>query len=492
MQKISYSFLEEMQYDGYLLKEAPERVLQFGEGNFLRAFVDYFIDVMNEKAEFNSKVILVQPIMGGDFIRERINEQEGLYTLILRGNENGKKINEKRVISCVSRCINPYLEYDTVMECANNPELRYIVCNTTEAGIRYDEKCRLDDRPAESFPAKLTQFLYKRYKNMLGGFIILSCELIDDNGKELKKCVLKYAGKWGLEESFIKWIEDENIFCSTLVDRIVTGYPKNEADMICEELGYEDAILDTGEIFASWVIEGPESLKNELPFEKCGLPIMITDNHKPYKERKVRILNGAHTSMVLGAFLAGKNIVRECIQDEIICKFMEKIIYDEVIPFLTLCKPELNEFAQTVSERFSNPYIEHELLAISLNSTAKWKARVLPSLKAYVGGDKKIPQCIAASLAFYIKFYRVYRKLGEEYWGINDGKKYRICDEKNVLNFFYENRDLKIDELVDKVLKNEELWDEDLSKMDGLYEMVIGYLRIIEEKGCYEVMRQCI
>ena len=307
MKKLCYATLEEMGYDGYLLKEAPERVLQFGEGNFLRAFVDYFFDMMNERAGFNGKVVLCQPIAQG--LADMINEQEGLYTLYLRGFENGQKVNDKRIISSVSRCINPYRDYDLLMECAKNPDLRFISCNTTEAGIVYDPSCQFEERPTASYPGKLTQFLYERFKHFGKeegkGFIILSCELIDNNGKELEKCVLQYAKQWDLGEAFIAWIQKENIFCSTLVDRIVTGYPRSEAAAINEENGYVDNLLDTGEVFGFWVIEGPECLKKELPFAEAGLPVIITDDHKPYKQRKVRILNGAHTSMVLGAYLAG-------------------------------------------------------------------------------------------------------------------------------------------------------------------------------------------
>lgn len=322
MNKLSYQTLKEKEFTGYLLKEAPERVIQFGEGNFMRAFVDFFIDNMNEKADFNSKVVLVQPIApipGAFDLKDAINEQEGLYTLYLRGCENGEKVNKKRIISCVSRCLNAYTDFDAVMACAENPQLRFISCNTTEAGITYDPACRFEDRPASSYPGKLTQFLYRRFRTFGSqpgkGFLILACELIDDNGKELEKCVLKYASQWNLGEDFILWLQKENTFCSTLVDRIVTGFPRAEAAALNKENGYEDNVMDTGEIFGFWVIEGPQSIRTELPFEKAGLPILVTDDHKPYKQRKVRILNGAHTSMVLGAYLAGQDIVRGCMED---------------------------------------------------------------------------------------------------------------------------------------------------------------------------------
>lgn len=495
MEKLCYETLEKQGYDGYLLKEAPERVLQFGEGNFLRAFVDYFIDVLNEKTGFNSKVVLCQPIAPG--LADMINEQEGLYTLYLRGFENGQKVNDKRVISCVSRCLNPYKNYEEVLECANNPDLRFIACNTTEAGIVYDPACQFTDVPADSYPGKLTQFLYRRFekfgKESGKGFVILSCELIDDNGKELEKCVLQYADQWKLGEEFINWIKNENIFCSTLVDRIVTGYPRNEAAALCEELGYQDNLINTGEIFGFWVIEGPESLKKELPFEEAGLPVIICDNHKPYKQRKVRILNGAHTSFVLGAYLAGQDIVRNCMDDEVICGFMNKTIYDEIIPTLTLPKDELMSFAASVTERFKNPFIDHALLSISLNSTSKWRARVMPSLKGFIEKTGKLPECITASFAFYIAFYK-----GTELTDAGlaakrpAGDEYTISDDKAVLQFFYDHRNDDAAALAHAVCSNESFWGEDLTAMDGFEATVAGYLKDIEEKGAYEVMKSCL
>ena len=495
MEKLCYETLKNQGYDGYLLKEAPERVMQFGEGNFLRAFVDYFIDMMNEKAGFQSKVVLCQPIAPG--LADMINAQEGLYTLFLRGFENGKKVNDKRVISCVSRCLNPYKNYDEVLACAENPDMRYIACNTTEAGIAYDPSCQFTDVPADSYPGKLTQFLYRRFekfgKEAGKGFVILSCELIDNNGKELEKCVLKYAEQWNLGDDFINWIKNENIFCSTLVDRIVTGYPRNEAAAICEELGYQDNIIDTGEIFGFWVIEGPESLKAELPFEKAGLPVLITDDHKPYKQRKVRILNGAHTSFVLGAYLAGQDIVRDCMEDETICGFMNKTIYDEIIPTLTLPKEELMDFAAAVTERFKNPFIDHALLSISLNSTSKWKARVMPSLKGYIANTGKLPECITASFAFYIAFYRGTKLTDDGLTATRPaGNEYTIKDDRPILQFYYDHKDDDAAALTHAVCANTEFWGEDLTAIPGFEEAVAGYVKAIEEKGAYEVMKGCL
>ena len=491
MKKLNYATLEEMHYDGYLLKDAPERVLQFGEGNFLRAFVDYFIDMMNEKAGFNAKVVLCQPIAPG--LADIINEQEGLYTLYLRGFRNGRKVNEKRIISCVSRCLNPYRDFDALMDCAKNPDLRFIACNTTEAGIAYDPSCQFTDRPANSYPGKLTQFLYQRFLNFGNkkgkGFIILACELIDDNGKELEKCVLQYAKQWNLSDDFISWIQEENIFCSTLVDRIVTGYPRSEAEAICEENGYLDNIIDTGEIFGFWVIEGPQSIKDEFPCEKAGLPILVTDNHKPYKQRKVRILNGAHTSFVLGAYLAGQDIVRDCMNDEVINGFMNKTIYEEIIPTLTLPEEELKDFAASVTERFKNPFIDHALLSISLNSTSKWKARVMPSLKGYYEKTGKLPECITASFAFYLAFYKGLRLEEDGLVASRGANEYMVKDDRPILEFFAAHRDDATEDYVHAVCSNPDFWGEDLSQLPGFEEKVCQYLSAIEKKwrlSCYE------
>ena len=500
MNKLSYQTLKEKEFTGYLLKEAPERVIQFGEGNFMRAFVDFFIDNMNEKADFNSKVVLVQPIApipGAFDLKDAINEQEGLYTLYLRGCENGEKVNKKRIISCVSRCLNAYTDFDAVMACAENPQLRFISCNTTEAGITYDPACRFEDRPASSYPGKLTQFLYHRFQTFGSqpgkGFLILACELIDDNGKELEKCVLKYASQWNLGQDFIQWLQKENTFCSTLVDRIVTGFPRTEAPALNEENGYEDNVMDTGEIFGFWVIEGPQSIRTELPFEKAGLPILVTDDHKPYKQRKVRILNGAHTSMVLGAYLAGQDIVRDCMEDPTIQGFMNKAIYDEIIPTLTLPKEELQDFAASVTERFRNPYIDHALLSISLNSTSKWKARVLPSLKAYADQKQTLPPCLTASLAFYIAFYNGHTLTETGLTATRPkGNDYTISDDRPILEFFATHPQDTPEALVHAVCTNSALWGLDLTTLPNLEKTVCQDLILIQQKGAYELMKKCL
>ena len=489
MNLLSYNTLKEINYDGYILEDAPEKVLQFGEGNFLRAFVNHFIDEMNEKAGFNGKVVVTQPIAQG--LANMINDQDGPYTLFLRGSENGQKVNNKRVISCISRCLNPYEDYDALMECANNPELRFIVSNTTEAGITYDSSCQFDDKPASSFPGKLTAFLYKRYQNKLPGFIILSCELIDHNGDELRKCVHQYIDQWGLDNDFRLWVDKDNIFCSTLVDRIVPGYPRAEAEAICNELGYQDNLIDTAECFGFWVIEGPQSIKNEFPVDVAGLPIIVVDDVTPYKQRKVRILNGAHTSFIMAAYLAGQDIVRDCMEDEVIKGFMNKTIYDEVIPTLELPKDNLMQFASDVSDRFANPFIDHQLLSISLNSTSKWKARCMPSLIEYYKKTNELPKLLTFSFAAYIAFYHNGKEKGDGCLLAQRGTDtYKIMDDQWVLDFYYDNKDLNDADIAKAVINNQKMWGDELSSLPGFTDEVIKNLAMIDELGMYEALKK--
>jgi tagaturonate reductase len=470
MNKLSYAELERQNYQGYLLKNAPERVLQFGEGNFLRAFVDYFFDRLNEEAGFNGKVCLVQPIGGGEFVRQAINEQDGLYTLYLRGFQDGQKVNAKRVISSVSRCINPYVDFDAFLANAANPDLRFLASNTTEAGIAYDPTCRYEDRPPASFPAKLTRFLHERFLKFGGaadkGFVILSCELIDHNGQELKKCVLKHVADWNLGADFAAWVEKANTFCSTLVDRIVTGYPRKEADALNAENGYVDNVIDTGECFGFWVIEGPQSIVKELGLDKTNLPIIVVDDHTPYKQRKVRILNGAHTSFVLGAYLKGFDIVRDCMNDDGVRGFMEETIYNEIIPTLSLPEQELKDFAHAVTERFKNPFIDHRLLDISLNSVSKWKARCLPSVKGYVAKFGRQPKNLVSSFRSLVEFYSRGEKWNAEGNALEakrGGDTYLVRDDKKVLEWFLSNRGKPLDELVRLAAANTAFWGEDIT-----------------------------
>ncbi len=494
MKRLNYATLKEQNNQSYLLENAPERVLQFGEGNFLRGFVDYFFDIANETCGFNGKIVLVQPIAQG--LADFVNEQDGLYTLYLRGAENGNKINEKRLISAVSRCINPYSDYAALLDCAKNPDLRYIASNTTEAGITFDDTCKFDDAPSTSFPAKLTRFLYERYTHFGTqqgkGFVILSCELIDNNGQELKKCVEQYIQLWQLPETFSQWVEAENLFCSTLVDRIVTGYPRGEAEALNAENGYEDKLLDTAEKFGLWVIEGPDWLREELPFGKTDLPILVTEDHTPYKKRKVRILNGAHTSMVPAAYLCGENIVRDCMYDATISGFMQKTIYEEIIPTLTLPKDELEAFAGAVKDRFCNPFIDHSLLSITLNSTSKWKARVLPSVKGYVEKTGTLPTCLTFSFAAYLSLYRDGTLCDGKLICHRGTEEYVLQDDAEALAFFDAHRGADAKTLAHDALSNVQMWGEDLSAMPGFEDAVVSAMHAIEKDGMKAAMQAAV
>lgn len=491
MEGLSYGTLRRQNYGGYLLEAAPERVLQFGEGNFMRAFVDYFFDVANERCGFDGKVVLCQPIGRG--LAEVINEQEGLYTLYLRGFAGGQKVSEKRLVSAVSRCIDPYADFDALLACAKNPDLRYIASNTTEAGIAYDPACAFEDAPPASFPAKLTRFLYERWRLGGRGFVILSCELIDDNGRALRQCVQRYIGQWGLPEEFAAWVDGENLFCSTLVDRIVTGYPRAEAGALNAENGYEDKLLDTGEAFGLWVIEGPDWLREELSFfTRAGLPVRVVPDHKPYKQRKVRILNGAHTSMVPAAYLAGQDMVRGCMEDAVIRTFMERTVREEILPTLPLPQEELEQFAGAVAERFQNPFIDHALLSISLNCTAKWRARCLPSLRGYGERFGRLPARLALSLAAYIAFYTCdVQALTDE--GLvcrrPAGDLYTVRDDRPVLEFYWAHRADGAPDLARAVLQNASFWGEDLTAVPGLESAVAEGLDGIRRAGARAVLR---
>jgi tagaturonate reductase len=466
MEQLCYETLEKAGYTGYLLKNAPERVLQFGEGNFLRAFADYWFDMANEKAGWNGKCVLVQPIAQG--LTQRINRQEGLYTLYLRGRQNGEKVDAKRVISSVSRCLNPYekQDYDAMMDVAAGEALEYIVSNTTEAGIVYAPSCRLEDCPPASFPAKLTQVLLHRWRAGRPGVVVLSCELIDNNGKELLRCVNQYIKQWGLEEGFARWVNGDCTFCSTLVDRIVPGRIRDaaEAARLEDENGYRDALIDVGEVFGVWNIEGPEWLAEKLPFRAAGLNCPVVPDVTPYKKRKVRILNGAHTGFVLGAYLAGYDIVRDCMQDDVILGFMNRMLHEEVIPTLPLDRQDLEAFAAAVQDRFNNPFINHELMSITLNSTSKWRARNMPSLLEYAQTAGKLPPCLAMSFAAYIAFYSSdIQALTEQ--GLvcrrPKGNEYTVSDDRWVLEFYYSRRGVSDETLVHDVMTNEKMWGPD-------------------------------
>ena len=462
----------------------PEKIIQFGEGNFLRAFFDWQIDQLNEHTDFNAGITIVRPI---DSSHPKLDSQGGIYTALVRGiNEAGEIVAESRMITSVNRELLAYGEYEEVLRVAENPELEWVVSNTTEAGICFDEYDEIGAMPPKSFPAKLTQFLYRRYQHFAGGndkgLILLPCELIDFNGDKLKDTVLKYAQIWQLEDEFLNWIETANTFCSTLVDRIVTGYPKDEIKIIESELGYQDNFLVAAEYFYLFVIQGPDWLKNKLKLEQCSLNIVIVDDIKPYKERKVGILNGAHTAMVPVAYLAGIDTVSEAMQDQDIYAFLDALLDNEVIPSLDMDTQELCSFKCSVLNRFRNPYIKHYLTSIALNSLTKFKTRLLPQLITYNRNNGQAPKYMSFSLAALYYFY-----LGKR--GVED---IPLSDDQDLLGLFTEWRQSSGDHSVNvaRFLSLKHHWGIDLTELPELTELVIQYVNAIHTLGMKEAMKQ--
>lgn len=422
-----------------------EKVIQFGEGGFLRGFVDWIIQITNENSDFNAGVVVVQPIENG--MCDKLQAQDCIYTHVMRGLKNGVPTVDKKVIDCITRTVKPYDDFNAYLALAENPDFRFVVSNTTESGIVFNENDKFENAPNVTFPGKVTVLLKKRFELGLDGFIFLPCELIDKNGKNLRECILKYANLWNLGEDFVTWIETKNIFYNTLVDRIVTGYPKDEKI----ELDFEDNMVNTSELFHLWVIEGPKEITREFPFDKCGLNIIVTDNLERYRTRKVRILNGAHTSMIPYALLEGIETVGDCMNNEKMSSFVKACVYDEIIPTLDLPLEDLTDYAENVFERFMNPFIRHLCSSISLNSVSKFKVRVLPSLLEYINRKGDMPKNLCFSFAKLIEFY----------------KKGTPNDDPKVMEF------MKNASVVE-ILSNKDLWDEDLSRLATEVERYVG------------------
>lgn len=414
-----------------------ERIIQFGEGNFLRGFVDYFVKKLNDKGLYDGSVVVIKPTNRGNV--DKFIAQNCEYNLFLRGLENGKETCEHTKIDVISRIINPYEDWQACLDIARSEDIRFVVSNTTEAGIVFDDTCLFDDKAPVSFPAKLTRMLYERFSAGLDGLVMLPCELIDNNADELKSCVIKYAELWNLSNDFIAWINNNNKFCNTLVDRIVTGFPAEEADDLCKQLGYDDKLIDTAEIFHLWVIQG--DFEDELPLQKAGFNVHWTDDVKPFKKMKVRILNGAHTSMVCAGILAGIDTVGECMQDVDIYPFMQKCVNDEILKTIGATDENIT-FARAVEDRFKNPYIRHLLRSIVLNSVSKFSVRVLPTILEYKEKFGEYPRALTFSLASLIYFYK------------NDEPN----DDASVMDI------MKNDSIAD-ILKNVDLWGCDLTDM---------------------------
>lgn len=467
-------------------KTYPERIIQFGEGNFLRAFVDWIVFNMNNKADFNSSVVIVQPLANG--MIDMLNDQDGLYHLNLQGLDKGQPVDSIELIDVVSRCLNPYSQFQDYLKLAENPDMRFVISNTTEAGIAFDESCKLDDAPASSFPGKLTQLLYHRFKTFDGamdkGLIMLPCELIFHNGTELKKCIEQYIAFWNLGDEFAQWFEKAcGVYC-TLVDRIVPGYPRDTINEILEKVQLEDKMVVKAEIFHLWVIEAPESVAKEFPADKAGLNVLFVPSEKPYHDRKVTLLNGPHTVMSPVAYLSGIDTVSEGLKDDVIAKFVDKVMFEELLETLDLPKAELEKFGADVLDRFKNPFVKHFYTSIMLNSFPKFKTRDLPGLKIYLERQGKLPVGLVLGLAGIITYYKG-GKRGDVEIVPNDDKA--ITD---LLTELWSTGD--VTKVAQGVLAADFIWGEDLNLVEGLTAKIVENLTAIQEKGMYETVKAII
>lgn len=465
----------------------PERIIQFGEGNFLRAFVDWIIFNMNEKTDFNSSVVVVQPIERG--MIDMLNEQDCLYHVNLQGLDKGEVVNDLTKIDVISRALNPYTDNEAFLALADQPEMRFVISNTTEAGIAFDPSCRLEDTPASSYPGKLTQLLYRRFKTFGGdmskGLIIFPCELIFLNGHKLKETIYQYIELWNLGEEFKTWFEKACGVYATLVDRIVPGFPRKDIDAIREKLQYNDNLVVQAEIFHLWVIEAPQEVAKEFPADRAGLNVLFVPSEEPYHERKVTLLNGPHTVLSPVAYLSGLNIVREACQHPVVGRYINRVMFEELLETLNLPKEELVQFGKDVLERFNNPFVDHQVTSIMLNSFPKYQTRDLPGLKVYLERKGELPKGLVLGLAAIITYYK---------GGVReDGAEIVPNDAQEIMDML---RDLwatgSTRRVAEGVLAAEYIWGENLNNIPGLTDAVEGYLNDIQEKGMLETVKSIL
>ena len=467
-------------------KTYTEKVIQFGEGNFLRGFIEWIIWNTNKKTDFNASVVVVQPIDRG--MVDVLNEQDGLYHLNLQGMQNGKPVDSIEMIDVISRGLNPYREFDEYLKLAEQPEMRFIISNTTEAGIAFDPDCKFTDKPALSYPGKLVQLLYHRYEYFKGdktkGFIIFPCELIFENGKHLKECIRQYIKHWNLGEEFSEWFETAcGVYC-TLVDRITPGYPKDTVAELTERIGIEDHLLDKAEIFHLWVIEAPKEVAAEFPADKAGLNVIFVPSEAPYHERKVTLLNGPHTVLSPVGYLSGLNTVKECCEDPEVGRFVHKVMYDELMQTLNLPMDELKKFADDVMERFRNPFVKHFVTSIMLNSFPKFKTRDLPGLKTYLERKGELPQGLVLGLAGISTYYKG-GKRGEDEIVPNDDEKIM-----NLLKDLWATGSCS--KVAEGVLGAEFIWSENLNAIPGLTALLTEDLELIQAEGMRAAVKKVV
>ena len=458
-------------------RKYTEKIIQFGEGNFLRAFIEWIIWKTNQKTDFNGSVVVVQPIEKG--MVGWLNEQDGLYHLNLQGLQNGEPVDSVDLIDVISRGLNPYEDFGAYLKLAEQPEIRFIISNTTEAGIAFDPACKFTDKPAASYPGKLTQLLYHRFEFFGGdksrGLILFPCELIFENGKHLKECILQYIDLWQLGDSFRDWFLTACGVYSTLVDRIVPGYPRDTAEQLCERVGYKDNLLDKAEIFHLWVIEAPKEVAGEFPADQAGLNVLFVPSEAPYHERKVTLLNGPHTVLSPVGYLSGLNTVKECCEDELVGPFVRRVMYEELLPTLNLPEEELLKFADDVMERFRNPFVKHFVTSIMLNSFPKFKTRDLPGLKTYLARKGELPQGIVLGLAAICTYYKG-GKRGDDEIVPNDDPKILA-----LLKDLWATGDVAA--VAKGVLADDFIWGEDLNAIPGLTDLLTADLALIQKKG---------
>ena len=473
----------------------PERIIQFGEGNFLRAFVDWIIYNMDQKTDFNSSVVVVQPIERG--MVDWLNGQDCLYHVNLQGKENGAPVNTLTRIDVISRALNPYTQNQAFMALAEQPEMRFVISNTTEAGIAFDPTCKLGDAPAASYPGKLVQLLFHRYQYFNGdptkGMIIMPCELIFLNGHHLKECIYQYIELWKNDlgkdyEGFKAWFTNHCYVCATLVDRIVPGFPRDTINEIQQKICYKDNLVVKAENFHLWVIEKAENMtveqmREEFPAEKAGLHVLITDNEKPYHARKVTLLNGPHTVLSPVAFLSGVNIVRDACEHPVIGSYIHKVQFDELMQTLDLPIDECKQFANDVLERFENPFVDHQVTSIMLNSFPKYETRDLPGVKTYLQRKGKLPEGLVLGLAAIITYYKGGKR--------DDGTNIVPNDDQKIMDHLTELWATGNTQAVaEGVLAFDYVWHEDLNQtVPGLCDMVKRYLDLIQEKGMLEAVK---
>ncbi len=462
------------------------KILQFGEGNFLRAFVDWIIHKSNTALNTNNGVVVVQPLAQG--MVELLNKQDNLYHVVLQGIKDGQPVQETELIDCIMDAINPYTQYEAYKAYFLNPELELVVSNTTEAGISRIDNEDIFALPPKSFPGKVTQLLYQRFKHFDGapdkGLTFFCCELIDKNASILKEIVLELSASNQLEDDFINWINSSCTFCNTLVDRIVPGFPKDNIKAIQAELGYEDNLVVTGEYFHLWAIEAPQAVRDKYPFDKAGINVVWLEDMTKFRDKKVRILNGSHTALVPVGLLSGYQTVKEAFDDQTLDTFINEMVAQEVIPNIEGDKDALKAFAGEILERFFNPYIRHFLKDISLNSLSKWMTRDYPSLIDSLQRSGQLPQRLSFSLAALLVLYRgSYRKL-----------KFTINDTPEHVSFIKSewNNLTSYSALTSNILSNKSIWNTDLTTIDGLSTAVAQYIEAIMEQGIESAIKQVI